>query len=545
MTRKGTAILKLKRKFLLCDAVLSVKDFPSRLWLLQWVGIESKFDQMLRRRKRAGPAFLRTTEPPMIVNRNFYIDGKWVAPATPRDCDVIDPSTEEVCAVISLGDAADTNAAVAAAKAAFPAWAAVPPAERKAYVEKILAQYEARAAEMAQAISLEMGAPIDMALSQQTAAGAGHIRNFLRAFDKIEWIKPLGAHAPDTMIAQEPIGVVGLITPWNWPMNQVTLKVIPALLAGCTCVLKPSEESPLSSMLFAEFVHDAGVPAGVFNLVNGDGLGVGAVLSAHPDVEMISFTGSTRAGRAISAAAAQTLKRVTLELGGKGANLVFADADDKAVERGVRHMMNNSGQSCNAPSRMLVERPIYDRAVAIAAQVADSIKVGSAHEAGPHIGPVVNKRQWEQIQGYIQKGVDEGARLVAGGPGLPEGFNRGYYVKPTVFADVVPGMTIEREEIFGPVLSIIPFDTEEDAVRIANDTPYGLTNYVQSQDGARRNRLARRLRSGMVEMNGKSRGAGAPFGGVKASGRAREGGHWGLEEFLEVKAISGWDSEQA
>jgi aldehyde dehydrogenase (NAD+) len=257
---------------------------------------------------------------------------------------------------------------------------------------------------------------------------------------------------------------------------------------------------------------------------------------------MISFTGSTRAGKAISAVAAQTLKRVTLELGGKGANLIFADADDRAVERGVRRMMDNTGQSCNAPSRMLVERPIYERAVEIAAQVASSIKVASAHEPGNHIGPVVNKRQWEQIQGYIQKGIDEGARLVAGGLGLPEGLNRGFYVKPTVFADVVPGMTIEREEIFGPVLSIIPFDTEEEAVQIANGTPYGLTNYVQSQDGARRNRLSRRLRSGMVEMNGKSRGAGAPFGGVKSSGRAREGGHWGLEEFLEVKAISGWDS---
>jgi aldehyde dehydrogenase (NAD+) len=276
--------------------------------------------------------------------------------------------------------------------------------------------------------------------------------------------------------------------------------------------------------------------------VNGDGAGVGSTLSAHPDVEMISFTGSTRAGRAISKAAAETLKRVTLELGGKGANVIFADADDRAVERGVRHMMNNSGQSCNAPSRMLVQRPIYDRAVEIAAQVADSIKVGSAHEAGNHIGPVVNKRQWDQIQGYIQKGIDEGARLVAGGPGLPEGFNRGFYVKPTIFADVAPGMTIEKEEIFGPVLSMIPFDSEDDAVRIANDTPYGLTNYVQSQNGALRNRMALRLKSGMVEMNGKSRSAGAPFGGVKASGRAREGGHWGLEEFLEVKAISGWDA---
>lgn len=478
----------------------------------------------------------------MLIKRDFYINGRWTAPLAPNDHAVIDPSTEDTCAIISLGSAADTDAAVAAAKAAFPAWAATPPATRKAYVEAILAQYEARAEEMAQAISLEMGAPIDMSRSDQAPCLPWHLKNFLTAFDHIEWVRPLGLHAPNDRIALEPIGVVGLITPWNWPMNQVTLKVIPALLAGCTCVLKPSEESPLSSLLFAEFVHDAGVPAGVFNLVNGDGMGVGSRLSTHPDVEMISFTGSTRAGKAISKAAAETLKRVTLELGGKGANLIFADADDRAVERGVRHCFNNSGQSCNAPTRMLVERPVYDRAVEIAKQVADATKVASAHETGRHIGPVVNKRQWDQIQGYIQKGIEEGARLVSGGLGLPEGMNKGYFVRPTVFADVKPGMTIEKEEIFGPVLSIIPFDTEAEAVQIANDTPYGLTNYVQSQDGTRRNRLARQLRAGMIEMNGKSRAAGSPFGGVKASGRAREGGVWGIEEFLEVKAISGWDS---
>ena len=478
----------------------------------------------------------------MINKREFYINGKWVAPAVPRDCEVIDPSTEDPCATISLGSEADTNAAVAAAKAAFPGWAATPPDVRARYAEAILAQYEARTEELARAISLEMGAPIDMSRAEQATCLPWHLKNALTALREIEWSRPLGPHAPNDRIVMQPIGVVGLITPWNWPMNQVTLKVIPALLAGCTCVLKPSEESPLSSMLFAEFVHDAGVPAGVFNLLNGDGPGVGSQLSTHPDVDMISFTGSTRAGRAISAAAAATLKRVTLELGGKGANLIFADADDRAVERGVRLMMNNSGQSCNAPSRMLVERPAYDRAVEIAANVANSIRVGPASQPGGHIGPVVNKRQWDQIQGYIQKGIEEGGRLVAGGLGLPEGLNRGYYVRPTVFADVVPGMTIEREEIFGPVLAMIPFDTEADAVRIANDTPYGLTNYVQSQDGARRNRLARHLRSGMVQMNGKSRGAGSPFGGVKASGRAREGGVWGIEEFLEVKAISGWDS---
>ncbi len=445
----------------------------------------------------------------MIEKREFYINGKWVAPAKARDCDVIDPSTEDVCAVISLGDQADTDAAVAAAKAAFPAWAATDPQVRLGYVKGILEQYEKRADEMAQAISIEMGAPIDMSRDDQAECLPWHLKNFIAAFEHMEWVRPLRPDTPNDMIALEPIGVVGLITPWNWPMNQVTLKVIPALLAGCTCILKPSEESPLSSMLFAEFVHDAGVPAGVFNLVNGDGMGVGSQLSSHTDVEMISFTGSTRAGRAISVAAAATLKRVTLELGGKGANLIFADADPNAVKRGVRHMMNNSGQSCNAPSRMLVERSIYDQTVEAAAEIASSIKVGPASEHGRHIGPVVNKRQWEQIQGYIQKGIDEGARLVAGGLGLPEGMNKGFYVRPTVFADVKPGMTIEREEIFGPVLSIIPFDTEEEAVRIANDTPYGLTNYVQSEDGARRNRLARQLRSGMFEMNGKSRAAGA------------------------------------
>lgn len=477
----------------------------------------------------------------MIEKREFYINGQWVAPTTARDLPVIDPSTEEPCAVISLGDQADTDAAVAAAKAAFPAWAATSLATRRACVEGILAQYNAREEEMAQAISLEMGAPIDFARSDQATCLPWHLKNFLRAFDQIEWIRPLGPHAPNDRIALEPIGVVGLITPWNWPMNQVTLKVIPALLAGCTIVMKPSEEAPLSSMLFAEFVHDAGVPAGVFNLVNGDGAGVGSQLSSHPDVEMISFTGSTRAGRAISKNAAETLKRVTLELGGKGANLIFADADAKAVERGVRQCFENTGQSCNSPTRMLVERSYYDEAVDIARDVAADTPVGPSAAQGRHIGPVVNKRQWDQVQSYIQKGIDEGARLVAGGLGLPEGMNKGYFVRPTIFADVKPGMTIEREEIFGPVLSIIPFEDEAEAVRIANDTSYGLTNYVQSGDGARRNRLARQLRSGMVQMNGQSRGAGSPFGGVKASGRAREGGVWGIEEFLEVKAISGWD----
>jgi aldehyde dehydrogenase (NAD+) len=479
----------------------------------------------------------------MIEKRDFYINGAWVPPVTANDHHVIDPSTEDACAVISLGDQGDTDAAVAAASAAFPAWAATDPETRADYVRAILAQYEARIEDMAEAISIEMGAPIDMARSSQAPCLPWHLENSLDAMTDIEWIRPLGPHAPNDRIAMEPIGVVGLITPWNWPMNQVTLKVIPAMLAGCTMVLKPSEESPLSSLLFAEFVHDAGVPAGVFNLVNGDGVGVGNQLSTHKDVAMISFTGSARAGKAISVAAAETLKRVTLELGGKGANVIFADADDRAVKRGVIHCMNNSGQSCNAPTRMLVERSIYDQTVEAAAEIANKIAVGPASEAGRHIGPVVNKTQWTKIQELIEVGINEGARLVAGGPGLPDGMNRGYYVRPTVFADVTNDMRIAQEEIFGPVLSIIPFDDEADAIAIANDTPYGLTNYVQTQDGAKRNRMALALRSGMVEMNGKGRAAGSPFGGVKMSGRAREGGVWGIEEFLEVKAISGWAAE--
>ncbi len=479
----------------------------------------------------------------MLKKRDFYIDGKWVAPAKANDLEVINPSNEEPCAVISLGDQADTDAAVAAARAAFDGWSQTPKAERLALIEKLADIYEARADEMGEAISLEMGAPIALAKSSQAGAGSWHIRNFIRAFKAFEFDRPLGDHAPGDRILYEPIGVCGLITPWNWPMNQVALKTIPAMAAGCTMVLKPSEIAPLSSMLFAEMVDQAGFPAGVFNLVNGDGLGVGSQLSGHPDVDMISFTGSARAGTAISKNAADTIKRVSLELGGKGANLVFADADDQAVTRGTRHCFNNSGQSCNAPTRMLVERSIYDAAVSTAAEVAEQTAVDIASKDGRHIGPVVSEVQYNKIQGLIEKGMEEGARLVAGGPGRPEGLNRGYFVRPTVFADVRNDMTIAREEIFGPVLSIIPFDSEDEALRLANDTPYGLTNYVQTQDAAKANRMARRLRSGMVEMNGKSRGAGAPFGGYKQSGNGREGGVWGLEDFLEVKAVSGWGAD--
>ncbi|MEM9974372.1 MAG: aldehyde dehydrogenase family protein [Pseudomonadota bacterium] len=479
----------------------------------------------------------------MIEKRQFYIDGAWVAPTEPRDFEVIDPSTEEPCAIISLGNAADTDRAVAAARAALPGWAATPPAERIAAVARVRELYAARLDDMAEAISLEMGAPIHMAREQQAAAGIGNIDDALTAAEQVIWNAPLGDHAPGARILREPIGVIGMITPWNWPVSQTTLKVFPAMIAGCTMVLKPSEFAPLDSVILAELIHEAGVPAGVFNLVQGDGAGVGTRLSEHPDVDMISFTGSTRAGRAISRAASETLKHVSLELGGKGANVIFADAGDRAVKTGVRRCFNNTGQSCNAPTRMLVERAIYDDAVEIARAAADDTAVGSGHDDGRHIGPLVNATQFERVQDLIQKGIDEGARLVAGGPGRPEGFNRGYYVRPTVFADVTNDMTIAQQEIFGPVLSIIPFEDEAEAIAIANDTPYGLTNYVQTEDGPRRNRMAKALRSGMVEMNYRSRGAGAPFGGVKFSGRAREGGVWGIEEYLEVKSVSGWAAE--
>ncbi|MBN9674168.1 aldehyde dehydrogenase family protein [Salipiger bermudensis] len=479
----------------------------------------------------------------MIEKRQFYIDGAWTEALDGRDHEVIDPATEEACAIIALGGQADTDAAVAAAKRALPGWMATTAAERIALVEKLLAVYKSRAEELAQAMSLEMGAPIALARANQVGAGLFHLQNFVNAAKEFDFEAPFSEAHPDTHMIHEAIGVCALITPWNWPMNQITLKVGAAAIAGCTMVLKPSEESPLSALLFAEFMDEAGFPKGVFNLVNGDGAGVGTQLSGHPDVDMVSFTGSTRAGRAISRTAAETLKRVHLELGGKGANLIFADADDTAVKRGVMHMMQNSGQSCNAPSRMMVEAPIYDRVVEEAAAVAQTVTVNAPSEDGKHIGPVVNATQYEKIQGLIETGIKEGARLVAGGPGRPEGFNKGFYVRPTVFADVTPDMTIANEEIFGPVLSIMKFETEAEAVEVANDTPYGLTNYVQSQDVDRRHRLARQLRSGMVEMNGKSRAPGAPFGGMKQSGNGREGGLLGIHDFLEIKAVSGWAAE--
>ncbi len=476
----------------------------------------------------------------MIEKKQFYIDGAWVDPVAGTDHHVTDPSTEDPCAVISLAGEADCDAAVAAAKSAFPGWMATPVSERMALVEKLHEIYKSRSEDMAKAISLEMGAPIDLARAQQVGAGSSHTKAILKAASEFDWIEPLGDHAPNDRIIHEAVGVVTMITPWNWPMNQISLKVIAGLLAGCTMILKPSEESPLSALLFAEMIDQAGFPKGVFNLVNGDGAGAGTALTGHPDVDMVSFTGSSRAGKLISKNAADTLKRVSLELGGKGANLIFADADEKAVKRGVLHCMNNTGQSCNAPTRMLVQRDIYDQAVETAAETANKVTVGPASEEGRHMGPVVNETQFNKIQDLIQKGIDEGARLVTGGTGRPDGLNRGFFVKPTIFADVNNDMTIAREEIFGPVLSIIPFGSEEEGIEIANDTPYGLTNYVQTQDPARANRCARALRSGMVEMNGQSRGLGAPFGGMKQSGNGREGGKWGLEDFLEVKAVSGW-----
>ncbi|MEO0497374.1 MAG: aldehyde dehydrogenase family protein [Pseudomonadota bacterium] len=476
----------------------------------------------------------------MENTRNFYINGTWTAPLDGTDFAVIDPSTEEAIDTISLGGQADTNAAVAAAKAAFPKWMLSTKAERLDLLESILSVYRAHSKEMGVAMSREMGAPIDMAQSQQAGVGPYHIKGFIEALKAFDFEGPLRPGKEDTRIIHEPIGVCALITPWNWPMNQIMLKVIPALAAGCTMVLKPSEQSPLSAILFSQIMHEAGVPAGVYNMVNGDGPGVGSQLSAHKDVDMVSFTGSTRAGTAITKASADTIKRVSLELGGKGANLVFADADADAVKRGVEHCFNNTGQSCNAPTRMLVERSRYDEAVEEAKAAAEATRVNGAAEGGGHIGPLVSQMQFDKVQDLIQRGIGEGARLVAGGVGRPEGLNRGFFVRPTVFADCNNDMDIMRQEVFGPVLSMMPFDTEDEAVAIANDTDYGLTNYVQTADPERARRMARALRSGMVDLNGQGRGSGSPFGGMKQSGNGREGGHWGIEDFLEVKAVGGW-----
>ncbi|AEI95809.1 aldehyde dehydrogenase family protein [Roseobacter litoralis] len=475
----------------------------------------------------------------MLEKREFYINGQWVAPAKQNDFAVIDPSTEEQCAVISLGGQSDTDAAVAAARAAFDGWSQTSKSERQALLKRLLEVYNDRAEEMAQAMSMEMGAPMALSRAQQVGAGSWHLEGFLKAFENFSFERDFTS-SEKTLL--EPIGVCALITPWNWPMNQIVLKAVPAMATGCTMILKPSEIAPLSGLLFSEFVHEAGFPAGVFNMVNGDGAGVGSQLSAHPEVDMVSFTGSTRAGIAISKAAADSLKRVSLELGGKGANIIFEDARPDAAKSGAVRCFRNSGQSCNAPTRMLVHKSRYDEAVEMAADVAKNTHVGPASEEGKHIGPVVSEAQFDKIQKLIEVGIGE-ARLVAGGLGRPDGLNRGYFVKPTVFADVTNEMTVAREEIFGPVLSIIPFESEEEAIAIANDTPYGLTNYIQTEDTDKRRRVARRLRSGMVETNGQGFAQGSPFGGYKQSGNGREGGIYGLEEFLEVKAVSGWAAE--
>ena len=480
----------------------------------------------------------------MLDKRNFYINGAWVAPQGGTDFDVINPSNEEAFATISLGGEADSNAAISAAKEAFKTWAWSSKQERLDLMNRILEVYMARSDEMGEVISTEMGAPIDMSKMAQSGTGSAHIKAFIKTLENFEFERELRPNTPNDRILYEPIGVCGLITPWNWPMNQIALKVMPALATGCTMILKPSEQSPLSGMLFADILHEAGVPAGVFNLVNGDGPGVGSTLSGHKDVDMISFTGSTRAGSAITKNAADTVKRVSLELGGKGANIVFADADEKAVQQGVMRCFNNTGQSCNAPTRMLVERSRYDEAVEQAREQAEKTAVDIASNEGRHIGPLVSQMQFDKVQNLIEVGIKEDkARLVAGGLGRPDGLNRGYFVRPTVFADCNNDMRIMREEVFGPVLSMMPFDSEEEAIAIANDTDYGLTNYVQTTDPKKANRVARQMRTGMVDMNGQARSSASPFGGYKQSGNGREGGHWGMDEFLEVKAVGGWFPE--
>ncbi len=476
----------------------------------------------------------------MENKKNFYINGKWVTPKSKEEIKVIDPATEENCAVITLGNKDDVNDAVNAAKKAYSSWAFSSKEERIKLLEKLYENYKKRWADIASAITIEMGAPKDFATKLQAGTGAAHLKSFIRYLKNFEFEKPLGEHAPNQRLIYEPKGVCALITPWNWPMNQVCLKVMPAIASGCTMVLKPSELAPLSSMILAELIDETKIPAGVFNLVNGDGATTGDALTSHPDVNMISFTGSTRAGALISQNAAKDFKRVSLELGGKGANIIFKDADPDAIERGALRCFRNSGQSCNAPTRMLVEKSMYNDAVERLKKYTENFEVGDPKKEGEHIGPVISETQYNKIQTLIKKGIDEGAKLVAGGPGKPDGLEKGYFVKPTVFADVNNKMEIARTEIFGPVLSVMPFETEEEAIEIANDTPYGLTNYIQTKDKEKVKRVARKLRSGMVDVNGAGIAVDAPFGGFKHSGIGREAGEHGLEEFLEVKSVGGW-----
>jgi aldehyde dehydrogenase (NAD+) len=469
--------------------------------------------------------------------RPFYIDGKWVNPTAARDWEVINPATEEPIATISLGSAADVDKAVAAAARAFECYSQTLVDERVALLQRVIEVYKAKSEEMAQTISQEMGCPLSLARSAQAAAGLGHLFEIVKVLQSFKFEELKGS----TLMRKEPIGVCGLITPWNWPMNQVVAKVAPALAAGCTVVLKPSEMAPLSAYLFAQILDEAGVPPGVFNLVNGDGPTVGAAIAAHPDVAMVSFTGSTRAGVAVALAAASTVKRVTQELGGKSAHIILDDADlETAVKEGVQACFRNTGQSCNAPTRMLVPRSKMPEATAAAKKTAEATKVGDPLAEGHHIGPLASKAQFDKVQRLIRVGIAEGARLIAGGPDRPEGMSKGYFVKPTIFADVRNDMTIAREEIFGPVLCMIPYEDEEDAVRIANDTPYGLSGFVSAGDIERARRVAKRIRSGNVHINNARVDFGGCFGGYKQSGNGREWGEAGLAEFLELKAIFGY-----
>ncbi|EAQ99340.1 aldehyde dehydrogenase family protein [Congregibacter litoralis] len=473
----------------------------------------------------------------MREHLKFYINGEWVDPAVPKPFDVIDPAHETVCARISLGSEADVDRAVAAAKAAFATYGMSSREERIALLERCIEVYQSRYHDIAEAIRMEMGAPKGLAETAQAHTGLGHMQQALDVLRNYEFEEDLGPHR----IIKEPIGVCGMITPWNWPVNQIACKVAPALAVGCTIVLKPSEIAPLSAQIWAEVMHEAGVPAGVFNMVNGDGPTVGAALSKHPDVDMMSFTGSTRAGTQVAMNAAPTVKRVTQELGGKSPNIVLDDADlEDAVTRGCMSMFMNSGQSCNAPSRMFVPAARLAEVEAIARGVADAVVVGDPAEEGTQLGPVVSEAQFNKIQGLIQAGIDEGATLVAGGTGRPAGLEAGYYVKPTVFSGVNNTMTIAREEIFGPVLAILPYESEEEAIAMANDTPYGLAGYVQSGDIERARSVGRRIRAGNIHINGAPGGYEVPFGGFKQSGNGREWGEHGFTDYLEIKALEGF-----
>jgi aldehyde dehydrogenase (NAD+) len=485
---------------------------------------------------------LKIKREPLVMSNSplkSYINGAWVLPATSTaTVDAVNPATEEVCAVVAVCGRDDVELAVTAARAAFDGYAATTLEHRIALVEKLITIFERRYGEMVTAISTEMGAPYDLSHDAQAESGPGHLRATVKAVREMAWDYDVGT---DGIVTHEPIGVCVLITPWNWPINQIVCKVGPALITGCTMVLKPSEMAPLSAQLFAEMVEEAGFPKGVFNMIHGTGASVGDALTSHPEVDMISFTGSTRAGVQIAKNAADTVKRVAQELGGKSANIVFADSDvEAAVTRGVLHCFGNTGQSCNAPTRMLVEQSVYDEAVAIAARVAKAAKLGDPMEKGPHYGPVVSKAHYDKIQGLIQVGIDEGAQLVAGGTGRADGFDRGYYVKPTVFAGVHNKMRIAQEEVFGPVLVLIPFKDEAEAIAIANDSPYGLYAYVQTGDLDRARRVARLMRAGGVSINGTSQDYMAPFGGYKQSGNGREYGEFGVRDFLEIKSISGF-----